>query len=80
MTHVRRLGFTHRHNRDNTFDSICERCLRTIATRDSNMDFFEAEQAHACDRDALQQTLHEAGATYLRVQLDAILQSAKKRD
>ena len=78
LTSVRRLGFTRRPNRDETFDSICERCLRTFATGKSNMELPEIEQAHACDHADLQKTLHQAGATYIRVQLEAILQSAKK--
>ena len=26
------IGFTHRHNLDGTYDSICRCCFRTVAT------------------------------------------------
>lgn len=72
-----RLRFTHRHNPDDTFDCICERCLRTIATRPSRIDFFEAERDHECREEDLRRTLNDAGASYIRVQLDAILHSRR---
>jgi len=73
MNYPHRLRFTHRHNPDDTFDSICERCLRTVATRPSRIDFFEVERDHECLEEDLQRTLDEPGTSYIRVQLDAIL-------
>ncbi len=77
MMPVHRLRFTHRHNPDDTFDSICERCLQTIATRPSRIDFYEAERDHLCREEDLQPNLHDKETSYIRIQLDAILQSRR---
>jgi len=75
MTFVHQLRFTHRHNPNNTFDSICERCLQTIATRPSRIDFYEIERNHECREEHLRRTLNDVSASHIRVQLAAILQA-----
>ncbi len=50
----RRLSpFLHRANTDNTFDSICIRCFRTITTGISECQLAEAETEHQCAPSAL---------------------------
>ena len=40
--------FPHRHNPDGTFDSICSRCLVTVATERLESDLQGAEGTHVC--------------------------------
>lgn len=42
------LTFAHRHNRDRSFDSICLRCFRTAATRQSEAELAVEERRHVC--------------------------------
>lgn len=41
-------GFTHRQNADGTFDSICHRCFRTVATVNSEDSLHAEELSHRC--------------------------------
>ncbi|HWB31582.1 MAG TPA: hypothetical protein VG714_00250 [Acidobacteriaceae bacterium] len=45
-------GFAHRAN-DRTFDSICKRCFRTVATRDLESELEQDEKKHVCRRQDL---------------------------
>ena len=45
--------FAHRENANGTFDSICLRCFRTVATARSESALREKEQQHACDLEDL---------------------------
>lgn len=40
--------FPHRHNPDGTFDSICSRCLVTVATKRRESDLQDTEGTHVC--------------------------------
>jgi len=42
------VEFPHRHNADGTYDSICRRCFRTIATERVEEDLKAEELAHHC--------------------------------
>jgi hypothetical protein len=42
------IRFSHRQNRDGTFDSICPRCYRTIANRTSEAYLAKDELRHVC--------------------------------
>jgi hypothetical protein len=55
--------FPHRKNADKTFDSICNKCFKTIGTATSEEALVEMELNHVCDPNALQivdQTKHNA--------------------
>jgi hypothetical protein len=41
--------FSHRHNEDETHDSICRECLATIATVSNEIDLDRQESAHVCN-------------------------------
>jgi hypothetical protein len=41
--------FSHRHNEDDTHDSICMACFATIATVGSETELYQHESAHVCD-------------------------------
>ena len=43
------LNFLHRHNQDNTWDSICRNCYLTVATADDEEDLTTPEHDHDCD-------------------------------
>ncbi len=40
--------FSHRQNRDGSFDSICPRCFRTVATRSTESLLARDEFRHIC--------------------------------
>jgi len=40
--------FSHRHNSDRTYDSICHKCFRTIATETAEADLRHHELQHNC--------------------------------
>lgn len=44
-----RPEFVRRSNRDRTVDSICKRCLATVASSDSELVLDRSEKAHVCD-------------------------------
>jgi len=44
--------FPHRRNPDGSFDSICRKCFRTVATRRNEADLAQAEREHVCEDDA----------------------------
>ena len=41
--------FSHRHNEDGTFDSVCRDCFMTIATANVECDLDASEKRHVCD-------------------------------
>jgi hypothetical protein len=41
--------FPHRRNRDGTFDAICPRCYRTVATLENEDALTETEHNHVCE-------------------------------
>jgi len=43
------MQFPHRHNTDGSFDSICPRCVITIATAMDESDLSHSEAIHECD-------------------------------
>ena len=47
MTPLRK--FAHRKNLDRTFDSICPRCIATVATAYDERELLKFEQRHICD-------------------------------
>ena len=48
--------FPHRQNPDGSFDSICPKCFRTVATRQNEADLAQAERDHVCEDDAIEFT------------------------
>jgi len=46
---VKALGqYAHRHNYDETFDSICQRCFLTVARAYREADLHQLELRHVC--------------------------------
>jgi len=45
--------FPHRRNPDGSFDSICPKCFRTVATRRNEADLAQDERDHVCEDDAI---------------------------
>jgi hypothetical protein len=43
------MQYPHRRNRDGSVDSICPRCIATIATAAREADLKCAEAAHVCE-------------------------------
>ena len=43
------LKFAHRSNLDGTMDSICRRCIATVATVYDEFELLRYEQQHICD-------------------------------
>ena len=41
--------YSHRQNRDGSFDSICPRCFRTIAREKTESALRPKEETHDCD-------------------------------
>lgn len=54
---IRPQTFPHRHNTDGTYDSICNRCLSTIAKVTTEADLGQFEASHVCDPASIYQTL-----------------------
>jgi hypothetical protein len=55
------LRFSHRFNQDGTVDSICFRCLTTIATSSHEADLERCERGHHCDPEQVE--LYRYGQT-----------------
>jgi hypothetical protein len=47
-THAARAAFSHRHNADETFDSICHKCFHTVATEKNETALKQHELLHQC--------------------------------
>lgn len=47
--------FALRSNPDNSFDSICLHCFRTVATSSTLSELHAIERNHECDRDMTQE-------------------------
>jgi hypothetical protein len=58
MLSVARPGFAHRLNPNDTTDSICLKCFRTIATKGTKAELADSESAHECDGLNLAYTLY----------------------
>lgn len=43
------MQYPHRRNRDGSLDSICPRCIATIATSTKEADLKRPESAHICE-------------------------------
>lgn len=41
--------FPHRKNKDGSFDSICLKCLATVARANLESELEQHDQAHVCD-------------------------------
>jgi len=41
--------FSHRKNDDDSIDSICPHCFKTVATSTQESDLRQAERRHSCD-------------------------------
>lgn len=54
-------GFRHRHNDNDSWDSICLKCYLTVTTAEREDDLEAAEQRHDCVElmDARQATMYE---------------------
>ena len=52
--------FPHRRNPDGSFDSICPKCFRTVATRRNEADLAQPERDHICEDEALDFTPPDA--------------------
>lgn len=48
MANSPRSNFAHRHKQDGTYNSICKKCVKTIANEDREADLRKAEDAHIC--------------------------------
>jgi len=48
-------SFPHRRNRDGSFDSICLKCLLTIATARTEVELARYEKYHVCNPSILSQ-------------------------
>lgn len=46
--HVAPAVFSHRRNSDHTYDSICHKCFRTIATETAEAELKQHELRHNC--------------------------------
>ena len=53
MAIILRFPFSHRHNPDGTYDSICNKCFMTVGTKRKEVDLLEVEQSHVCDEEDL---------------------------
>ena len=60
-------AFPYRLSPDKTRDSICPKCLRTIATKHRASDMESAEKSHICDPMDLLQMLAWTEETNVRV-------------
>jgi hypothetical protein len=47
--------YPHRRNRDGSFDSICLKCLLTIATAKTEIELATHEKVHVCNPSILSQ-------------------------
>jgi hypothetical protein len=50
MQEPSRSGFSHRHNRDGSFDTICICCFSTVHSADAESELSSAELSHECWR------------------------------
>jgi hypothetical protein len=48
MAHTANLAFSHRRNDNDTIDSICLKCFRTIATKGTKAELADSEADHEC--------------------------------
>lgn len=54
--------YAHRRNDDGTFDSICLRCYRTVATANTESDLVFSEAKHLCPPDSSADTDDVSGS------------------
>jgi len=74
-----RLSYAWLNHRDGTYDSICERCLRTIVLHRKPIEVRLVETFHHCGEEDLRQTLRELGPGLIEKQLAAILEGAVRQ-
>ena len=48
LAHHARPAFSHRENRDGSFDSICLQCFATVASEGHEAELKVGEDAHIC--------------------------------
>jgi hypothetical protein len=73
--------FARRHNSDGSHDSICEKCLQTVARQPSCDALFGYETAHRCVRASHKRDLLDERTTReLRAQLEAVLLNRRSRE
>jgi hypothetical protein len=41
--------FSHRANKDGSFDSICHQCFRTVASKPHEAELIDPEREHVCE-------------------------------
>jgi hypothetical protein len=51
--------FPHRRNRDGSFDSICLKCLLTIANARTDADLAKYEKYHVCNPSIISQRVFD---------------------
>ncbi len=44
------ITFSHRHNKNGSWDSICLQCYQTAASAENELDLRPVEQGHDCER------------------------------
>jgi hypothetical protein len=49
--------FVIRHNPDNSYDSICLRCFRTVGTSSKQSELAAFERNHVCEIDSVNETV-----------------------
>jgi hypothetical protein len=55
--------FPHRRNRDGSFDSVCLKCLLTIAKAKTEADLAKHDRYHACNPSILAQKAFDRART-----------------
>jgi hypothetical protein len=55
--------FPHRRNRDGSFDSICLKCLLTIASSRTEADLAKHDKHHVCNPSALSRAAFDRART-----------------
>jgi hypothetical protein len=75
------LQFTHRLNRDLTFDSICHACYQTIGNRRVEVELADDEKSHVCPGASSGLGYHQAHEDGSTISRDgSIQQSSAGRD
>jgi hypothetical protein len=49
MAAEQNMRFSHRHNRDGSYDSICVRCFRTVTNHRTEAELARDEFRHVCE-------------------------------
>ena len=70
--------FAHRSNLDRTFDSICLRCIATVATVYDEVELQRYEQQHVCDPILVERFCGRKPPSHEPVQSTQNLQASKQ--